>query len=103
MAVGLEVATIVSLGMAPTGPAVNMAGDPAPGWGLALGSCAQSPEKGSLEGGRTLHSVFLAGLCEAQSCARRLWPHPIRFLPSIAVHGSPRRQLWSWAEALSYA
>lgn len=102
-AVGLEVATIVSLGMAPTSPAVNMAGDPALGWGLALVSGAQSPEKGSLEGGRTLHSIFLAGLCEAHSCARRLWPHPVGFLLSIAVHGSLRRQLWSWAEALSYA
>lgn len=38
-------------GSSPTGPAMNIEGDPAPGWEQAWGSGAQGPEKGSLEGG----------------------------------------------------
>lgn len=50
-----------------------------------------------------LFAVFPAGLCKAQFFARRPWPYPVGFLPSIAVHGSPRRQLWSGFEVLCHA
>lgn len=79
-AMGLEVATVLTLGSSPTGPAVNIAGDPAPGWEQAWGSGAQGPEKGSLEGGWTLHCLSSWALRSPVLCQQALAP-PCRISP----------------------
>lgn len=95
---------MAALRMSPLpGPAVNIKGDLTLGWGLAWASGSQGPARGSWEEVELSTLSFQLGLCEAQFCARRPWSHSVIFLPCIAVHGSPRRQPWSWAKAPSHA
>lgn len=70
-------------------PAVNIKGDPSPGWGMAWASGARGPEeRGSWK--EVELSTRLAGLVEAQFCARRPWSHPAIFPPALLCMAPPR-------------
>lgn len=98
----LEVTIVAALRIPPS-PAMNIKGDPTLGWGLAWASGAQDPQMESWKEVELSTLSFKLGLCEARFCARGPWPYPVIFLPSIAVHGSLKRQPWSWAKAPSHA